>query len=211
MTTPRQTIRERATQRATQRTTERAGRRGVSAGHAASTAAAGSPRGVAVVAGRGAALLAAGSAAVSGYWALGGNAGLRSVGGSIEKLARQHTAITSVGIWLTVAAKLVAVLLALALVRGPRLTAAARSWVWRLNALAAVLLVAYGGVMVASAAAVEVGLVHPGSSVDWYALRWHLGLWDLWFLVWGLLLGIAVVASRRRVSPGGPDVASAAT
>ena len=34
--------------------------------------------------------------------------------------------------------------------------------------------------------------------VDWGALRWHLFLWDLWFLVWGLLLGVAAWQYMRR-------------
>jgi FtsP/CotA-like multicopper oxidase with cupredoxin domain len=35
-------------------------------------------------------------------------------------------------------------------------------------------------------------LVPSGAGpVDWTALRWHLFLWDPWFLSWGLLLGVA--------------------
>jgi hypothetical protein len=42
---------------------------------------------------------------------------------------------------------------------------------------------------------------------DRAALRWQVALWDMWFLVWGLLLAIAVVAGwraqreSRRLSP----------
>jgi hypothetical protein len=35
------------------------------------------------------------------------------------------------------------------------------------------------------------GLISPSGPVDRTALRWHVLLWDLWFLVWGLLLGVA--------------------
>ena len=34
---------------------------------------------------------------------------------------------------------------------------------------------------------VELGAMRPGSSADWLALHRHLGLWDPWFLAWGVL------------------------
>jgi hypothetical protein len=34
--------------------------------------------------------------------------------------------------------------------------------------------------------------------VDRTALRWHVGVWDLWFLVWGILLALAAAGYRRR-------------
>jgi CHASE2 domain-containing sensor protein len=39
--------------------------------------------------------------------------------------------------------------------------------------------------------------------VDRTALRWHVLVWDLWFLVWGVLLGMAAWHARRgeRVEP----------
>jgi hypothetical protein len=39
-----------------------------------------------------------------------------------------------------------------------------------------------------------------GAPADPRALRWHVLLWDPWFLLWGLLLLLAV--RRRRRSPG---------
>jgi hypothetical protein len=35
------------------------------------------------------------------------------------------------------------------------------------------------------------GVIRPAGPVDRTALRWHVLVWDLWFLVWGLLLGVA--------------------
>ena len=35
------------------------------------------------------------------------------------------------------------------------------------------------------------GAINPAGPVDRTALRWHVLLWDLWFLIWGLLLGVA--------------------
>ena len=34
-------------------------------------------------------------------------------------------------------------------------------------------------------ALVLTGLISPAGPVDRTALRWHVLLWDLWFLVWG--------------------------
>jgi len=56
---------------------------------------------------------------------------------------------------------------------------------------ASAVLTAYGGLLVAVGALVLTGLVSPSGPVDRTALRWHVLLWDLWFLVWGLLLGVA--------------------
>jgi hypothetical protein len=36
--------------------------------------------------------------------------------------------------------------------------------------------------------------------VDRTALHWHVAVWDLWFLVWGILLAIATVCYRRQTA-----------
>jgi hypothetical protein len=48
------------------------------------------------------------------------------------------------------------------------------------------------------------GVIHPAGSVDRTALRWHVGVWDLWFLVWGILLALATVGYWRRTATGPP-------
>jgi hypothetical protein len=58
--------------------------------------------------------------------------------------------------------------------------------------------VAYGGINVLAGSLVLSGAIHPAGSVDRTALRWHVGLWDLWFLVWGILLALAVAGCWRR-------------
>jgi hypothetical protein len=35
-------------------------------------------------------------------------------------------------------------------------------------------------------------------SVDRTALRWHVGVWDLWFLAWGIFLALATIGYARR-------------
>jgi len=130
------------------------------------------------------------SAVPSFYWALGGTAGLDTVGGTLKELARARDPR---GVALGVAAGLLKVaggLLALALARPwgrvvPRGLLLGAAWA------ASAVLTAYGGLLVAVGALVLTGLVSPSGPVDRTALRWHVLLWDLWFLVWGLLLGVA--------------------
>ena len=147
--------------------------------------------------------LAALSAVPSFYWALGGTAGLDTVGGAIEELARARD---PAGVALGIGAGILKVaggLLALALVRPwgravPRRLLLGTAWA------ASMVLTAYGGLLVAVGTLVLTGVVRPGGPVDRTALRWHVLLWDLWFLVWGLLLSVAAWhhgrASRDRAA-----------
>jgi hypothetical protein len=73
-----------------------------------------------------------------------------------------------------------------------------RGWLLLSSAAASVLLVVYGGLNVLLGALVLSGVIHPAGSVDRAALRWHVGVWDLWFLVWGILLALATVGYWRR-------------
>src|SRR5512133_1195651 len=130
------------------------------------------------------------SAVPSFYWAAGGTIGLDTVGGAIEDLARARD---PAGVALGIGAGILKVaggLLALALVRPwgqrvPRRLLLGVAWA------ASVILMAYGGLLVAVGALVLAGAISPAGPVDRMALWWHVVLWDLWFLVWGLLLGVA--------------------
>jgi hypothetical protein len=130
------------------------------------------------------------SALPSFYWAAGGTIGLATVGGAIEELARARD---PAGVALGVGAGVVKVagaVLALALVRPwggrvPRRLLGGVAWA------ASVVLTLYGGLLVGVGALVLAGVIGPAGPVDRTALRWHVFLWDLWFLVWGLLLGVA--------------------
>jgi hypothetical protein len=97
------------------------------------------------------------------------------------------------------AAKVAGGLLALALVR-PWGRVLPRRWLLIGSAAASVLLIVYGGLNVAAGALVLSGVIHPSGSVDRTALRWHAGVWDLWFLVWGILLALATVSYLRRTA-----------
>jgi hypothetical protein len=130
------------------------------------------------------------SAIPSFYWAAGGTIGLDTVGGAIEELARaRDPASVALGIGAGVV-KVAAGVLALALVRpwgrrAPRRLLGGVAWA------ASVVLTLYGGLLVTVGALVLAGAIRPADPVDRTALRWHVLLWDLWFLVWGLLLGVA--------------------
>ena len=145
-----------------------------------------------------AALLGLASAAVSAYWTAGGTALLDTVGGSIEALAEDRSApalLLGAGV---VVAKLVGVVLALALLRRPR------GWVRLLALLAGVVLTLWGAANVLLGGAVLTGLLDLGPVADERALRWHVLFWDAWFLIWGIALLCAVAAARpRRGQRGG--------
>jgi hypothetical protein len=151
-----------------------------------------------------AAVLAFASAAVTLYWTLGGTRLLDTVGGSLEDLARDRSGgALALGI-VVVLVKAVGGLLALALVRpwGARI---GRRLLVLLGGAASALLVLYGGVYVLVGGLVLGGAIAPSQPVDRHGLRWHVFVWDLWFLLWGLALGLATwrytSTARRRGNP----------
>jgi hypothetical protein len=150
-----------------------------------------------------AAIAAFAYALVDLYWALGGHALVSTVGGCVEHFARRGGALPVLIAAAATAAKVAGGLLALALVR-PWGRVVPRGWLLAGSAGASALLVVYGGVNVLLGALVLSGVIHPAGSVDRAALRWHVGVWDLWFLVWGILLALATVGYWRRTVTGLP-------
>ena len=138
-----------------------------------------------------AALLALASAGTTAYWTLGGTALLDTVGGSLESLARAGGGAAVLLGGAVVLAKLVAAVLALALLRRPDRP------VRLLAGLAGALLTLWGGANVLLGGAVLTGVLDLGPVADERALRWHVLCWDAWFLLWGLTLLVAVAATRR--------------
>ena len=100
-------------------------------------------------------------------------------------------------------AKLAGGLLALAPVR-PWGRMVPRGWLLAGSARASALLVVYGGLTVLLGELVLLGVIHSSGSVDRTALRWQVGVWDLRFLVWGILLALATVGYWRRTVTGVP-------
>ncbi|GGM69172.1 hypothetical protein GCM10012275_44480 [Longimycelium tulufanense] len=140
-------------------------------------------------------------ALVSVYWAAGGTAGLDTLGGTLEELARQRDPRLIAIVWLTAGLKLVASVLGLAVVqqwgrRLPRGLLLVAAWG------AATLLVLYGGALTVGQVLVKVGVVAAAPTMNWKAFHWHLFLWDPWFLAWGLLLAAATWGSARRQRTG---------
>jgi hypothetical protein len=148
-----------------------------------------------------AAIVAFAYALMSLYWALGGHALVSTIGGYVEQFARRGGALPVLVALVATLAKVAGGLLALALVR-PWGRVVPRGRLLIGSAGASVLLVVYGGLNVLLGALVLSGVIHPTGSVDRTALRWHVGVWDLWFLVWGILLALATTGYWRRTVTG---------
>ncbi len=155
------------------------------------------PRPVPSWPGYAAAAVAFAFAAVSFYWGLGGTAGVNTLGGRIEELALARDPMIITMIWVTGILKVAGGLLALALVRpwGLRLP---RRWLVRGAWTGAALLTVYGLVQVSSVALVAVGVLTPTQPVEPVVLWWRLLLWEPWFLLWGVLLGLTAWVERKR-------------
>ena len=160
-------------------------------------------RSAGTVAAYAAAVVAFAYALLSLYWAIGGHRLVSTVGGYVAQFARQGGAVPVLVALAAAAAKVAGGLLALALVR-PWGRVSPRRWLLAASTAASVRLVGYGGLNVLAGALVLSGVIHPGGSVDRTALRWHVGVWDLWFLVWGILLAVATVSYRRRTEAQDP-------
>jgi hypothetical protein len=135
-------------------------------------------------------------AAISFYWGIGGTLGLDTLGGSLESLARAHDRTLLIAVWVTGFLKILGSLLALALAgtlaaRLPRRPVTVLGW------FAAASLILYGGILVAPEALVTVGAIKPTPPIDWKPLHWHLYVWDMSFLVWGVLFGGATFHYSR--------------
>jgi hypothetical protein len=144
---------------------------------------------------RAAAYIAAGlafaSAATTAYWLFGGTALLDTLGGSVERLARDRSSAALASAAGVVVIKSVAGVLALLL-----LSPARRGWraIAGLDILAAGVLCLWGAANVLVGALVLSGAIER-ADVDRHALRWHVFLWDAWFLLWGVALALAVVGA----------------
>lgn len=138
-------------------------------------------------------------AAVSVYWGLGGTWLADTVGGPIAKAALAGNTGVTLAIWAAVALKLVDAVLPLLAVR--RLSSGV--WnrnLWVLAWIEAAILTLYGLVLTVSGLLLQAGVIHASATADHRALAWHAYLWDPWFLIWGLLVGAALLRDRQRRS-----------
>ena len=70
--------------------------------------------------------------------------------------------------------------------------------VWDAPGLGAVLLTVYGGALVAADALAATGAIKPRTPIARVPLLWHLWVWDMSFLIWGLLFASAAWYFTRR-------------
>jgi hypothetical protein len=151
-------------------------------------------------------------AAVSVYWGVGGTWLLDTLGGSLERQARTGSLGAVVVLLTTASLKVVAAVVPLLAVGG-RL---APVWRRRARALAwvdASVLTLYGLVYTGVGLLLQAGVIGMPAAPNRRAFAWHAFLWDPWFLVWGLLVVLALLRSRhtwgatrrdRRSQPEGP-------
>lgn len=146
-------------------------------------------------------------AGISVSWGLGSTWALDTVGGGLAREGSAGNPLLIAVVWVSVVLKLVAAGLGLAavlpahpsrrlLLRRVPLGRALLVTAW----LAAVVLTVYCGVLTLVGLLVQADVVHADATADHRALAWHTWLWDPWFLLWGLLLGAALVRHRRASS-----------
>jgi hypothetical protein len=133
-------------------------------------------------------------ALMSFYWAAGGNFGVETLGSAIQ--AQAHNPGFVAIVWLTGVAKVIGGLFALTLVRPwalwlPRRLKLILAWTGGIG------LALYGGVQLLIEGAVLSGLLHVSGPVDWVGLRWHIWLWDPWWLLGGILFLLAAWRYQR--------------
>jgi hypothetical protein len=93
--------------------------------------------------------------------------------------------------------KFAAGLLALALVRPGWSRAVGRGRLLLAGAVASAVLLLWGGANVVVGGLVLLDVIVPADPIDEYALRAHVLVWDMWFVLWGAALAYATARARR--------------
>jgi Protein of unknown function (DUF3995) len=137
-----------------------------------------------------AAALAVGFGLFSCYWAAGGTFGIDTLGGVIQRMAERRESGFVAVVWLTGALKIAGGVFSLSLVQPwgrvvprPLMVLAGRG--------GSALLIVYGALQVGSLLLVALDVVTPADPLGWKPLLWRLFVWDMSFLVWGILLLLA--------------------
>lgn len=134
-------------------------------------------------------------AAPSLYWALGGSALVSTVGQWAQAWRQESPAQVAVVLLGVFTVKIAGAVVPL--VNHLRPLPATR--VWRAVAwLGSALLVLYGGGNTLAAMATLAGLIGESADQDRMGLIGHAFLWDPLFLLWGLLLSVALWTTRPR-------------
>jgi len=142
-------------------------------------------------------------AALSFYWAAGAAAGVDMNAPAITRpvLARDPGWIAI--LWATGGLKVIAGLLALALVRQwgrvlPRRLLLAAGW-----SAFAIMALYEGAASLVQHALMVAGAIATPAGLGETSARWHLFLWDPWWLLGGVLFGLAAWHCQRRPQAGG--------
>ena len=134
-------------------------------------------------------------AATSFYWALGGTVGLETVGPALTALAREPWFVL-VGLWGAGVVKLAGGVIALRL--------AARGghpfdrWLARFAAVGGVLAFLYGLASLVQHMLMLLGVIGIPAGAGVLAVRWHVVMWDPFWMLGGALF---VLAARRQGEP----------
>lgn len=129
------------------------------------------------------------------YWALGGSALVSTVGEWAQAWRQESPTQVTVVLLVVFAVKIAGAVVPL--VNHLRPLPATR--VWRAVAwLGSALLIIYGGVNTLAAMATLAGLIGESADQDRMGLIGHAFLWDPLFLLWGILLGLALATTRPR-------------
>ncbi len=140
-------------------------------------------------------------AAISVYWAIGGTWLLNTVGISLSRPGQSGHAVALLAVWGAAVLKVIAAILPALAVRlstkrpddtryGLKKPVRVLSWI------EAMILTVYGLILTAAGLLIQAGMVKTTANADHLALKWHAYLWDPWFLVWGILVIIALRQSR---------------
>lgn len=136
-------------------------------------------------------------AVMSFYWALGGRLGVETIGDAITKPALAGDPTILAVVWITGVLKVVAGVLALALVQpwGRRIP----RWLLLLGGWgASVIFLVYGAANLVQGAFIVAGAIPTPAGLGAVAARWHLFLWDPWWLLGGVLFALATWGFSRR-------------
>jgi hypothetical protein len=136
-------------------------------------------------------------AAASFYWALGGPLGVETIGPGITGPALAGDPTILAVIWITGALKVVAGVVALALIQ-PRGRRVPRWALLLFGWGAGALFLVYGAANLIQDALIVAGAIPTPAGLGAVAARWHLFLWDPWWLLGGVLFALAAWSYGQR-------------
>jgi uncharacterized membrane protein len=136
-------------------------------------------------------------AAVSVYWGLGGTWLLDTTNESIERSARAGETGVFLAVWAAAVLKVMAAVLPLLALRPLQNPAWSRR-VWVLAWAAAAITTLYGLFATTLAQLTLHGVINASATVDDPRHVWLAFVWEPWFLLWGLMIGAALLRGQTR-------------